>query len=169
MRKTLFSSYWSDIFSDENIEYAKECLKEELEEEEVSDEEVEKRLYSDNELEFEYIGEVLSTLFKNKNKLLVKGLETRWCGKGEGGKIIEEWSELLDIFQHCEDIKIQTENGHLYMSGSHHDGGLEVEVKELTKKGEEFADRHWADLTDRQLHTKLWNCSNYTRLFRFEW
>lgn len=168
MRQTLFSSYWSDIFSDENIEYAKENLKEELEKEEVSDEEVEKRLYSDNELEFEYIGEVLSTLFEKKNKLLVKGVESTWSGKGEGGKIIDEWSELLNIFSHCACIKIQTEKGHLYISGSHHDGGLEVEVKELTKKGEDYAENHWYD-SDRDVHTKLFNSSNYSRLFRFEW
>lgn len=169
MRQKLFSSYWSDIFSDENIEFTREYLKAELEEEEVSDEKVEKRLYEDNELDFEYIGEVLSELFKNKNKLLVKGVESTWSGRGEGGKIIDEWSELLDIFSHCECIKIENEKGHLYVTGSHHDGGLEIEVKELTKKGEEYLDKHEYDMSDRELHNKLWSSSNYTRLFRFEW
>ena len=167
MRQTLFSNYWSDIFSDENIEDAKEYLGEEKEE--VTEEDIENYIYNQNDCDYEVISEYIKYQFNDKGKLLAVGTVGRWDGTFEGGKIINTFRELLDIFEDCDYIKFEDENGHLYVTGSHHDGSISVEVKELTQKGEDYADRHEYDMSDRELHKKLWNSSNYSRLFRYDW
>ena len=172
MKRIIWSNYYNDIFTQEAIEEAKEAIKEEYEaisyEGDVLDYDIEKALYEQNDYDFDDFKEHMKYLIIDKNQMLAVGTVGRWDGTFEGGKIINTFGELLDIFEDCDCIKFEDDNGHLYVTGSHHDGSISLEVKELTQKGEAFADRHWADLTDRQLHAKLWNCSNYSRLFRYD-
>ena len=164
--KVLWSNYFKDLFTPEQIEWAKQGLFEEGIEE--SENEIDDYIYRENDYEFEDFRRYMDYLMKNKNQMLAKGSVGRWNGSYEGGKIINTFRELLDLFEDCDYIKFEDENGHLYVTGSHQDGSIYIEVKELTQKGEDYADRHEYDMSDRNLHEKLWNSSNYSRLFRYE-
>ena len=52
------------------------------------------------------------------------------------------------------------------VTAHHHDGTNCFQIKELTKRGEEFAERHKWDMSDRELHQKLFNDSHYSRNVR---
>lgn len=167
MRQIIWSNYYNDMFTQEAIEDAKEYLLEEKEE--VTEEDIETYIYNQNDCDYEVISDYIKYQFNNKGKLLAVGTVGRWDGTFAGGRIINTFRELLDLFEHCDCIKFEDDNGHLYVTGSHHDGSIKIEVKELTKKGEDYADRHDWDMSDRELHKKLWNSNNYTRLFRYDW
>jgi hypothetical protein len=62
-------------------------------------------------------------------------------------------------------IKVIDENGHLKIYGYHHDGSDSYELKKLTKKGFEFADRNYF-ARDRQLHQTIMNNNFYSALPR---
>ena len=166
-RQIIWSNYCNDMFTQEAMEDTKEYLLEENEE--VTEEDIENQIYAQNDLDFEVISDYIKYQFNNKGKLLAVGTVGRWNGTFEGGKIIDTFRDLLDLFEDCDYIKFEDENGHFYVTGSHHDGSISVEVKELTQKGEDYADRHEYDMSDRNLHKKLWNSSNYSRLFRYDW
>ena len=44
------------------------------------------------------------------------------------------------VFKDCEIGKVWDENGSLFIHGYHHDGGVDVEVRQLTDAGEEALD-----------------------------
>lgn len=44
------------------------------------------------------------------------------------------------VFKDCEIGKVWDENGGLFIHGYHHDGGVDVEVRQLTDAGEEALD-----------------------------
>lgn len=88
-----------------------------------------------------------------------------WYGRVEGGKIIEGlWNSLRQCFEDYN--KIYEENGRLKVTAHHHDGTNFFQIKELTKRGEDFAERHKWDMSDRELHKKLFNDSHYSRNVR---
>jgi hypothetical protein len=167
MKRIIWSNYYNDMFTQDAMEYAKDFLLEENEE--VTEEDIENHIYAQNDLDFEVVSEYIKYQFNNKGKLLAVGKVGRWDGTYDGGRIINTFRDLLDLFRDCDYIKFEDENGHFYVTGSHHDGSISVEVKELTQKGEDYADRHEYDMSDRNLHKKLWNSSNYSRLFRYDW
>ena len=74
-------------------------------------------------------------------------------------------------FEHCDYIKIWMENGHFYVKGSHHDGTDEVEVKEITDRGNDYYD-NWNygsdNRTEREVHHKMFTNSHYTHLIKWE-
>lgn len=51
---------------------------------------------------------------------------------------------LSNIFADCEIRKVWDENGTLHLSGSHHDGGVTVEMRQLTDEGEKLYSE-WLD------------------------
>ena len=82
------------------------------------------------------------------NHILVAGSATRWNGTSSGIMIYSDFSEAIDtspasfrkrnIFADCEFSKIWEEDGRLHLSGYHHDGGVTVEMRQLSKKGEKL-------------------------------
>ena len=85
-----------------------------------------------------------------------------WNGPADGGKIIHG---LSSVIQECfEDYnRLCVEGRRLKISASHHDGTNTFEIKELTDKGVDYADRHDYDTEPRELHAKLFSSSNYSR------
>lgn len=80
------------------------------------------------------------------NHVMVRGTAERWDGSTSGIIAYENLEEALDcspnrfggdnIFADCEIDRICDVNGSLYVSGYHHDGGVAVEVRQLTDAGE---------------------------------
>lgn len=88
-----------------------------------------------------------------------------WYGRRDGGKIITGlWNAISQCFEDYNEI--YEEGGRLKVTAHHHDGTNYFQIKELTKRGEEFAERHKWDMSDRELHKKLFNDSHYSRNVR---
>ena len=82
------------------------------------------------------------------NHILVAGSSSRWDGTSSGVNIYSDFTEATDtsparfrmnnIFADCEFGRIWEEDGSLYMSGYHHDGGVTVEIRQLSNEGEKL-------------------------------
>lgn len=107
----------------------------------------------------------LQTLFDN-NVYLLTGTCGRWNGPAQGGKFIRSVDDLLSCISHLDYIRIYDRNGHLYINGSHHDGDDDYELKRLTNKGYELADRYYF-AHDRRLHSTIMSCNFYSALPRY--
>lgn len=117
------------------------------------------------------------------NPLIAFGVIGRWDGERTGISSFETFDDLMNgddsPFKDCEIDHIWDENGILKMRGHHHDGSVEVEIRQLTDQGcealesyeqawagepfdaagrhydggKESVDRFWNDLkTDRGLY-----------------
>lgn len=87
------------------------------------------------------------------NRLLVHGSIERWNGTSSVYATFNDLCSLLtpdsnSPFQDCEFDSIYDQNGHLFVSGHHHDGDVVVEVKQLTDKGEEMFDEEESTFSD---------------------
>ena len=88
-----------------------------------------------------------------------------WNGRFDGGKIITGlWNAISECFEDYNEI--YEEGGRLKVVAHHHDGTNFFQIKELTKRGEEYAERHKWDMSDRELHKKLFDDSHYSRNVR---
>lgn len=80
------------------------------------------------------------------NHIIVQGSSRTWRGTGSGMEVYEDFRSAVDnapsyrmlvnVFADCEMQKVWDENGSLFLSGAHHDGGVCVEMRQLTDKGE---------------------------------
>ena len=107
----------------------------------------------------------LTKAMKDKHYLLT-GTFGSWQGDKEGGNFVSSFSDLIRNIEHLDYLKIYEQNGHLYIVGHHHDGSDRYELKQLTKKGLEYA-RSWGFAHDRQLHSNIKNCNLFSKLPRF--
>lgn len=88
-----------------------------------------------------------------------------WNGRFDGGDIIVGlWNAISKCFEDYNEI--YEEGGRLKVTAHHHDGTNYFQIKELTERGEEYAERHKWDMSDRELHQKLFNDSHYSRNVR---
>ena len=120
-------------------------------------EEEQRREWEDFRADLEYL--------LSKDCYLLTGTCGRWNGPAEGGKFIRSADDLFDCICHLDYVKIYDENGHFYIYGYHHDGSDSYEMKRLTKKGYEFADRYYF-AKDRHLHRTIMNNNFYSALPR---
>lgn len=130
-------------------DYAKEYLIEQHKEDYPDDEDYEP---SDNEVWEEYYfqdsitwgdeKEIIDSFFKNIPYIGFFGEVGLWHGVYRGGKIDTDFWKLFDeAIKDCDYVKIWDENGHLYLTCSHHDGTCHFEIKEITEEGYEYYDR----------------------------
>ena len=81
------------------------------------------------------------------NPVIVSGTVGRWDGTRSGLTVYKCFEDALDtspsrfggdnVFADCEIQKIWDENGHLFLTGAHHDGSVRVELRQLTNDGAE--------------------------------
>ena len=87
----------------------------------------------------------------------------RWNGTFDGGKFITNLNELLSSIEYLDVVTFTDENGHFKIKGSHHDGSDCFELKQLTKKGIELAEKY-GFARDRQLHKTIMENNIYSKL-----
>lgn len=81
------------------------------------------------------------------HKWIMLGTAGTWQGRREGGQMYDNIEDAMSsITKDCDYVKVWSENGHLYLQASHHDGTHNVELKLMTDKGWETYDN--------------WLCSN---------
>ena len=91
-----------------------------------------------------------------------------WYGVGKAGAIGNFETLYYKAIEDCDYIKIYDENGHLYLTCSHHDGTCHFEIKVLTTEGREYLDRwEWGNdnRTQRQCHEQIYK--RYSKLPRY--
>lgn len=78
------------------------------------------------------------------NRLLARGSVGRWDGTSHGLTAYRDFDDMMtgsdSVFKDCEIGKVWDENGSLFIHGYHHDGSVDVEVRQLTDEGEEALD-----------------------------
>lgn len=151
------------ILFDDSVYYGgsgKELALETLEANEIT-EVTEQQLFElsmflrDEDLDYE-IQHLISWFDGNKSKahsaagnhILVAGSASRWNGSSTGINIYSDFESAIDtsparfgsenIFADCEFDKIWEEDGQLFISGSHHDGSVSVEIRQLSEEGEKL-------------------------------
>lgn len=72
-----------------------------------------------------------------------------WHGIYKCGDIGEFWTLYYKAIKDCDYIKIYDENGHMYLTCSHHDGTNHFEIKILNDDAEDYYDR-WSYGTDNR-------------------
>ncbi|QGM92004.1 hypothetical protein GIR35_12410 [Enterococcus faecalis] len=81
------------------------------------------------------------------NPVIARGSVGRWDGIHHGMTVYDDLSAALDtspsrygganVFADCEISKVWDKNGHLFIRGTHHDGSVTVEIRQLTDDGAE--------------------------------
>ena len=78
------------------------------------------------------------------NRIIARGSIGRWDGTRHGMTAYRDFDDMMSgpdsVFKDCEIGKVWDENGGLFIHGYHHDGGVDVEVRQLTDAGEEALD-----------------------------
>ena len=171
--RVLFSNYhWeNDEYGKDQYDYAREFLFEEYGEEEgweteddVPDDRVTDEVDTQSEWNWDdFKVEFGRFLGDSNNGFLLVGTCGLWNGTYDGGCYVNKFDDLYKFWEGCDYIKVYDEGGHLYVKASHHDGTNYAELKELTCKGNSYADNHYWD-SDRDVHKVLWNSNFYTRL-----
>lgn len=78
------------------------------------------------------------------NRIIARGSIGRWDGTSHGLTVYRDFDDMMSgpdsVFKDCEIGKVWDENGSLFIHGYHHDGGVDVEVRQLTDAGEDALD-----------------------------
>lgn len=140
------------------------------EEDEISEETIQKERYRQDEFDWEEESERLKDFFLNGNKWILFGTVGRWDGLYRAGTIFNTFEDFFyKATSDCMYWKFYDENGHLYLTCSHHDGTCCYEIKEVTDKGIEYFcnwESNWNDKrSEEYVHTQI--IKKYSRLPRF--
>ena len=167
--RTIYNNYnLSEKYSDEEV---KETLLENgYEEDEITDELMWKKRYFYDEVDWEVAQVELKDFFNHKNKWILVGTVGRWDGVYKAGTIFETFDDFFyKATSDCHYIHFYDENGHLYLTCSHHDGTCCYEIKEVTDKGIQYLENwedNWNDKrSEAYVHTQIFN--RYSILPRF--
>ena len=138
----------------------------EVPEEGPSDEDIWQEWYDQCDLNFQD----MCTEIKFHNEMgsyLIVGTLGLWRGTFPGGTIVDGY--LHEAIQKCfEDYnRVYMKNRNLCVSAIHHDGTNSFIIKKLTDRGIDYFNKHCWDMTDEELHQRLFNDSHYTHSVRF--
>lgn len=139
--RIIYNNYnlWDDYPDDEIDTIARECEWVD-EDEEITDEMRTKWRYRQTEWDWECVQDYLEEFFKGKTVGFF-GEVGLWHGIYKVGDTGDFWKLYYKAIQDCEYIKLWDENGHMYLTCSHHDGTNHFEIKELTDDAEDYYDR----------------------------
>lgn len=151
-------------YSDECKAEAKENLSDLLDGEDATDDEVfdeqMRMMESDEERELAELrlfmagGRCESSGYRNPyggNEIIARGASRRWDGESNGFITCRDLDGVLSwdgIFKDCELASIRDVNGSLYIEGTHHDGGVLLEVRQLSDEGQKVWDELYGDKED---------------------
>ena len=140
------------------------------EEDEITDNMILEERYFQDECDWDNAKYELEKFFKNGNKWILVGSVGRWDGIYRAGTLFDTFDDFFyEAAQDCQYWKFYDENGHLYLTCSHHDGTCHYEIKEVTDEGQRYYENwedNWDDKrTEEYVHTQIFN--KYSRLPRF--
>lgn len=166
--RTIYNNYnLCETYPDEDI---REMLIENGYEDEITDEKIWIERYICDATDWDDEKERLKKFFLNGNKWILLGRISRWNGTFTCGMVFDTFEEFFyKATKDCEYIHFYDENGHLYLTCSHHDGRNHYEIKELTDKGINYLENWESNYNDKRtelyIHRQIFN--RYSRLPRF--
>lgn len=167
--RTIYNNYdLYEKYSDKEIKA--HLLDVGYEEDEITDELISEHRYLYDEDDWHLEKERLEELFDEERVFMFFGEVGRWNGVRKAGRIFSTLQELLNTAAaDCEYIHFYDENGHMYLTCSHHDGTCHYEIKEVTEKGQEYYD-NWNygkedGRNEEYVHTQIFR--RYSRLPNF--
>lgn len=109
-------------------------------EEEIPDSAIWEERYFLDSIDWETESERLKDFFLNNgNKWMIFGEVGRWDGVYKAGTLFDTFDDFFyEATKDCDYWHFYDENGHLYLTCSHHDGTCHYEIKEVTDKGIEY-------------------------------
>ena len=138
------------------------------EDEEITDDMRWQWRYREDEDDWECEKERLNEHFEGKTVGFF-GEVGRWDGVYKVGEIGKFWPLFNKAITDCDYIRIYDENGHMYLTCSHHDGTCHFEIKEVTDAGVEYEDRYNENWNDKrkghEVMTQIFK--RYSKLPRF--
>ena len=156
MKKSRKVTLYSNEITEEKIEDARQYLLDENGEE-PTDSEVMSLDYSDEDFNWYDFKNNYKKYFDTHN-FVVKASLGRWNGRFDSGKILTGgWDDFCGIIQGYDDLEIVDNNGHLEVVGIHHDGRDYLEIRELTRKGDEYANNYHYDKSEPEDAQAVWN------------
>ena len=157
--RVIYDNYdlW-EKYPDETIDMiARECEWVD-EDEEITDKMRMEWRYHEDEVDWDIAWDELTTFFKGKTVGFFGSLGL-WNGVYRAGKIGDFEKLFFKAIEDCDYIKIYDENGHLYLTCSHHDGTNCFEIKVVGDKGEEYLENweySWDDKrTKEYIHNQI--------------
>ena len=156
MKKNKKVTLYSNEFDSERYEAARQFLLEESGEE-PTDNEIFEELCVEDDINWDVFEREYKEYF-NTNNFVVRANLGRWCGRFESGRIMTSgWKDFLRVIQHYDYLEIVDNNGHLEIVGTHHDSRDYFEIRELTRKGDEYADGYHYDKSESEDAQAVWN------------
>jgi flavodoxin len=165
----LFDNYNRDF-----DEYKKDYMENNDVDDNVSEQTIWDYISELENMEWEDMLEELANI-DNYKKCVAFGTAGTWQGRCDCGKIYDTIEDAINgIIKDCDYIKVWSENGHLYLKASHHDGTHNFEIKPLTYKGWEIFDSWESGYCGESLYNKscwevldmLFNCNLFSKLPR---
>lgn len=155
MKKNKKVTLYSNEFDSERYEAARQFLLEESGEE-PTDSEIFEELYVEDDINWDDFESEYKEYF-NTNNFVVKANLERWNGRFDSGKIMTGgWNDFLKLVRY-DIVEIVDNNGHLEIVGRHHDGTDYFEIRELTRKGDEYANGYHYDKSEPEDAQAVWN------------
>ena len=156
MKKNRRVTLYSNGISSERIEEARQYLLDE-DIEEPTDYDVQNFIYADDDFNWYDFENDYKKYFDTHN-FVVKASLGRWNGRFDSGKILTGgWSDFCRIIQDYDILEIVDNNGHLEIVGKHHDGTDYLEIRELTRKDDEYANGYHYDKSEPEDTQAVWN------------
>ena len=146
--RVIYDNYdlWEKYPDDTLKEIARECGWVD-EDEKITDDMLWNWRYEESQIDWESTFEELKAFFESETVGFF-GSVGRWDGIYKAGKIGDFEQLFWRAIEDCDYFKFYDENGHLYLTCSHHDGTCHFEIKLVSEKGEEYLDNwenNWND------------------------
>ncbi len=156
MKKNKKVTLYSNEISSERIEEARQYLLDENGEE-PTDNELWDFIYASDDVDWDVFKSEYEKYF-NTHNFVVRADLGRWNGRFGSGKILTNgWYDFCRMIQDYYTIEIIDNNGHLEVVGHHHDGTDYFEIRELTRKGDEYANYFHYDKSEPEDAQAVWN------------
>ena len=99
--------------------------------------------------------------------LILWGSVAAEYGSMDGGLIIGNANDLRNLLDGYEFVEIYSENRHLYIQCSGHDGTNYGEFREITEAGDNYIDRNYYHQVSDEVLLTVFDSNKYSRLPRF--
>ena len=167
--QVLFSNYYSNeifeemkrrLFEDENGGNWET-------ENEITDGEVFEKIWSQNEMDLEDFRLELSHFLEGKT-LVITGTVGLWNGTYAAGKVARSLNDLFSLLRDCDDFKFTDCGGRFFITGTHHDGTNNFEVRILNENGlKKLSQLEDNDETRGKICRTLFNSNFYSGIPHF--
>lgn len=111
---------------------------------------------------------VLKNYFDN-HICIVDGYAGAWNGVYYGGNVTTSFEEIENLLSDCWYFELYDNNGLLRIEGTHHDGRVAFDVKELTSKGYDWYRNYSDDWVDRDALRYMFDFNFNSRKPAIDW